>query len=1185
MYLKRLELKGFKSFPTKTDIVFKEGVTAIVGPNGSGKSNISDAVRWVLGEQSVKSLRGEKLEDVIFAGTDTKKPMNYCEVALTIDNSDNQLNLEFSEITIKRRAYRNGESEFFLNNKHCRLKDIKEILLDTGIGKDGYSIIEQGKVDEILSNNPVNRRKVFDEACGISKYRYKKQEAERNLKNTKENLNRIEDIYIEIENQLKPLEIQQKKAVKYLEIKDKLKTLEVNSYIKEIEDLDKQVNESIDHNNLLLNQIKDVKVKKENLENSLTKSNEEIEDVDNKINKTVEYINTIKSVINKKYSELSVLNEKIKNCNNDILRNDNEITNINEKLNNNKIELSNLNKNKDSVFNNLNDIKKQINEVELQNKNKKDNISNLIQDVENLKDEIISLLDSKQNSANKLSTLNANIENIEKRTETINTEINYIEKNICDKNEEILNYNTDKEEKLNLIEKLRQDYSEVDKNINSLKEEYKKVEKDIQHSKLKLNEFNSKLNIYIDMEKHYEGFNKGVKEVLKNKSLDGIYGALGQVISSSKEYEKALEASLGSYMQNIITKDENSAKLAINYLKKNNLGRVTFLPLNIIKSNKIDKSSIKSNTKYIGIASELVKFDNKYKNIIENILGRTIVISNMDEAIKFARETNHRYKVVTLDGEILNPGGALTGGTIRTNGNILSRKRLIEEFKEKIEVEKKSLDLFDGNKLKLSNDINLQSEKIENIKLELSENDKKLVFINTSINKSNDELKSLEGNLLKLQNEKKGLAENLEYILTKTSSLKEDIDNIDKKHISNKDKIDKLNLKLKEFNDIYEVDRNKFDDLNIEYTKLNQIYEGIIKDIERINKENQYQVSLLESVKIQLKDNKESKIKLQEQIKIETSEKENLENQTIDENKKLNLQKEQKESIKKNRDNLSIELKNIDRQFMKVQESLFKVENKIERLKTSQENYIEKLIEEYEITLEEAIKLKDESVVIDKKELESLKREIKNLGNVNIDSIKEYEEIKERYDFYSEQKKDLEESIDVIYKLIRELEDNMKKEFKEKFTLINENFKFVYKKLFGGGNGELKIVDKESILESDIEIVAQPPGKKMKNLNLLSGGEKALTAISILFAILLAKPTPFCILDEIEAPLDDANIYRFGEFLKELSKDTQFISITHRRGTMEVADYIYGVTMQEKAISKVISLQLKEAKELTKDIV
>ncbi|MEG2983427.1 MAG: AAA family ATPase, partial [Peptostreptococcaceae bacterium] len=604
MYLKRLELKGFKSFPTKTDVLFNEGITAIVGPNGSGKSNISDAVRWVLGEQSIKSLRGDKLEDVVFAGTDTKKAMNYCEVALTIDNSDKKLDLEYSEITIKRRAYRSGESEFFLNNKSCRLKDIKEILLDTGIGKDGYSIIEQGKVDEILSNNPVNRRKVFDEACGISKYRYKKQESERNLKNTKENLNRIEDIYIEIENQLKPLESQQRKAIKYLEIKDNLKVLEVNSYIKEIEELDIQVDESIKHNNLLLEQSEDIKVKKEALDDSLVKSNEEIEAIDNKINKNIEYTNTIKGVINKKYSELSVLNEKIINCESDIKRHTIEITNINEKLGNNQAELLSLEKNKENAFVNLNNIKSEIDEVQLNNKNKKSNISELAQEVENLKDEIINLLDMKQNSANKLSTLNANIENIEKRTENINLDIKIIETNISNKKDEIRNYNLDKEEKLKLIEKLRKDYSELSTKINSLKEEYKNLDNNIQGSKLKLNEYNSKLNIYIDMEKHYEGFNKGVKEVLKNKSLEGIYGALGQVISSSKEYEKALEASLGSYMQNIITKDETSAKSAINYLKKNNLGRVTFLPLNIIKSNKIDKKMIKSSTEYIGIASD-----------------------------------------------------------------------------------------------------------------------------------------------------------------------------------------------------------------------------------------------------------------------------------------------------------------------------------------------------------------------------------------------------------------------------------------------------------------------------------------------------------------------------------------------------------------------------------------------------
>ncbi|MDV8108689.1 MULTISPECIES: chromosome segregation protein SMC [Paraclostridium] len=1185
MYLKRLELKGFKSFPTKTDVLFNEGITAIVGPNGSGKSNISDAVRWVLGEQSIKSLRGDKLEDVVFAGTDTKKAMNYCEVALTIDNSDKKLDIEYSEITIKRRAYRSGESEFFLNNKSCRLKDIKELLLDTGIGKDGYSIIEQGKVDEILSNNPVNRRKVFDEACGISKYRYKKQEAERNLKNTKENLNRIEDIYVEIENQLKPLETQQKKAIKYLEIKEELKKIEVNSYISEIEELEVQANETLNHDKVLKDQMVSVKSKKETLEKSITDCDEELEEIDIKINKTIEYINTIKGVINKKYSELSVLNEKIKNCNSDIQRYTNEISYINKKINDDSLELKKLNESKDNAFKNLKDIENKIGEVEIKNKDKKESINKVSQTIETLKDEIINLLDIKQNSANKLSTLNANIENIENRTKTIDIDIEHIQKNICNKKDEISKFNSQKQEKLSLIESLKQEFEDINKKVNSLKIEYDKVSSDIQGSKLKINEYNSKLNIYTDMEKHYEGFNKGVKEVLKNKNLEGIYGALGQVISSSQKYEKALEASLGSYMQNIITKDENSAKNAINYLKKNNLGRVTFLPLNIIKSNKIDKNAIKSSTKYIGIASELVKFDEKYKNIIENVLGRTIVIGSMDEAIKFARETNHRYKVVTLDGEILNPGGSLTGGTVRTNGNILSRKRLIEEFKENIEKEKEKLNSLEQEKTSLRGSIDSNLTKIEKINNELRESDKSVVVINANIKSANDEVSNLNNNLNKFENEKLSLGENLEYTLTKTKALKENINEIEQKHLLNKNEIDTLNSKLKEINDGYEVDKSRFDDLNIEYAKLNQIHQATIKDIDRIQKEIKSQNDVLKTTKEQLEESKSNTVKIQDQIKIETSEKENLENQIIDENKKLSLKKEQKDSIKKNRDAINTESKNIDRQYIEVKESLFKIENKIERLRSSKENYIAKLIEEYELSLEEAKSLKDESVVIDKKELENLKRQIKNLGNVNIDSIKEYEEIKERYDFYSEQKKDLEESIEVIYKLIKELEENMKREFNENFILINENFKVVYKKLFGGGNGELRIVDKDNILESDIEIVAQPPGKKMKNLNLLSGGEKALTAISILFSIILAKPTPFCILDEIEAPLDDANIYRFGEFLKELSKDTQFISITHRRGTMEVADYIYGVTMQEKAISKVISLDLKEAKKLTEDII
>ena len=694
MYLKRLELKGFKSFPTKTDIVFKEGVTAIVGPNGSGKSNISDAVRWVLGEQSVKSLRGEKLEDVIFSGTDTKKPMNYCEVALTIDNSDNQLDLEFSEITIKRIAYRNGESEFFLNNKPCRLKDIKEILLDTGIGKDGYSIIEQGKVDEILSNNPINRRKVFDEACGISKYRYKKQEAEKNLKNTKENLERINDIYVEIENQLKPLFNQQEKAKKYIELKEKLKGIEINSFIKEIESLDLELKEVNKHNKLLEDQAIEIEKEKLNIEKNNNITNKEIEDMDDNINKSIDYINSIKSVISKKDYEINIINERINNFKSEIERKCQEVKDINKKLTDDKLNIQDLNQQRSEKEEQINNLEESIKEIELKNIDKKTLIEELSQKIDDLKDEIITLLNKKQESSNKLSTLNANKENINSRKDNIDLDIDNLNEIIKNKNKDLNSIQLKLKSESETLDNLKEKFKNLSIKLKDFIERNDKLESKIQSNKYTLNDYKSKLNIYVDMENHYEGFNRGVKEILKNKNLQGIYGALGQVVNVEEKFEKAIEASLGAYMQNIITSDENSAKYAINYLKKNNLGRVTFLPINIIKSNKIDIRNIKSNTKFIGVASDLISYDEKYRNIIENILGRTIVIDNIDNGIRFAKETNHKFKVVTLDGEILNPGGSLTGGSLRTNGNILSRKRLIAEYSEKIEVIKKRNDFF-----------------------------------------------------------------------------------------------------------------------------------------------------------------------------------------------------------------------------------------------------------------------------------------------------------------------------------------------------------------------------------------------------------------------------------------------------------------------------------------------------------
>ena len=1181
MYLKRLEIKGFKSFPTKTDILFNQGITAIVGPNGSGKSNISDAVRWVLGEQSIKSLRGDKLEDVIFAGTDTKKPMNYCEVELTIDNSDNQLNLEFSEITIKRRAYRSGESSFFLNNKACRLKDIKEILLDTGIGKDGYSIIEQGKVDEILSNNPVNRRKVFDEACGISKFRYKKDEANRNLKNTKENLERIDDIYIEIENQLKPLESQQKKATKYLDLSQKLKDIEVNNFLNEIDKIEIELKEIEKSSNTLKQESEKMENDKLNIENEFTKTNNEIETLNSNIDKIQAFIDTIRDVLSEKDSQISLIKEKIKNCIKDIDRSNHDVEKIKINITNNEKEIVLLKDKKSLTDNTIKEIESEIDKKSLENKEIKDKMQNLTNDIEILKDEIINLLGKKQDASNKKSTLQANVENISSRKESIDSYLKDIYSDLQDKNNHKINIsNLIKESNQKLYDKQNQE-KEISENIRSSYTKKDQIEKEIISINYKLTDLKSKLNVYTEMENHYEGFNRGVKEVLKNKSLTGIIGALGQLIEVPKEYEKAIEAALGAYMQNIITVDENSAKIAINYLKRNNLGRVTFLPSNIIKSSRVDERSINTKTSFIGIASDLIKYDNKYKNIFENVLGRTLIIDNMDKAILFARENNHRYKIVTLDGEILNPGGSMTGGSLKTSGNILSRKRLINEYSQNIE------DI--NNKVEnLEKDRTIVIKKIEEFKIlqnnvveEIKILDKKTIIENSNLDRIINDIKTLEINSQKFGSEKNGLDENLEYTKSKSETIDKEIVEIENKHNENKETIEKLSKEYKDIEQKYLKEQESYNQSNLNLVKDRQIQDALNKDINRIT----HEIKQLElKYKEVIEDIKNKEIENQElnsNIVIEQSEKTNLENQLSSNRKKLDKKQVDRNELRTKVDETNKLIKNIDRKYMDIKESIFKINSKTERLKSSQDDYINKLFEKYEMTVVEALEIRNKEIIIDKRELENIKREIRNLGNVNIDSIKEYEEVKERYDFYSEQKLDLEQSMEVIESLISEVELNMKIEFETNFKQINDNFKYVYKRLFGGGFGELCIVDPENILESDIEITAQPPGKKMKNLSLLSGGEKALTAISILFSILLAKPTPFCILDEIEAPLDDANIFRFGEFLKELAKDTQFISVTHRRGTMEAADYIYGVTMQEKAISKVLSLKLEEAKKIT----
>lgn len=1181
MYLKRLELKGFKSFPTKTDILFNKGVTSIVGPNGSGKSNISDAVRWVLGEQSIKSLRGDKLEDVIFIGTETKKAMNYCEVELTIDNLDNDMDIDFSEVTIKRRAYRNGESEFYLNNKVCRLKDIKELLLDTGIGKDGYSIVEQGKVDEILSNNPQNRRKIFDEACGISKYRYKKHEAEKNLLNTKENLERIQDIYIEIENQIKPLYNQQLKAKQYKELTEKLKSLEVNSFLRDIETLDNEITELVEHSKIIEANLKEKEVEKEKVEKEATELDRESRVLDDSIEKAVEYINSIKEVLSERDMQISLTNERIKNHKREIYAKQKEYDESDEKLKRYKENLKILESK--SVKNNLlvKQLETEITKLEANNSNKKSSIQDLNNEIENLKEGIIEILNKKQELSNKLSTMTANKDNMLSRSKDIESELDDINIKIQEKNKKLeaslVGIENNKKALNQLIEERETEQSE----IRSLKNFVLGLDGKIQKTNYTLNDYKSKINIYNEMENHYEGFNRGVKEVLKNKTLNGIHGALGQLVEVPKKYEKAIESALGGYLQNIITKDEISAKNAINYLKKNNLGRVTFLPLSIIKGNPINLNAIKTNNKALGIASELVSYDVQYKNIFENVLGRTIIVEDMDIAIAFANEIGHKFKIVTLDGEVLNIGGSLTGGSLKTNGNILSRKRIITEYQESIEILVKEVASIQEEHRYITKEITEKEQNLTVLEAKLKDKEKQIFEINLQNNNFKSDINTLNTNYQKLEKEKSGLYINLDYTEERITSINNGIKELDQKHYVNKINIEKNVQLLKEQNDVFEGDKLSFDRLKLDLVKCIQASDTLVKDIERIKVESfelESKKQKLETVTEKLKEEiKELSVTIQSEIE----EKNNLEDQLVENGKSLENKRLAKVSIKEKFEESNKNVKVIDRQYIHFKESLFKVNSKLERLRESHENCLNKLNELYDLTFIRANELKDDNLCVDKKAIVDLKRDIKELGNINLGSIKEYEEVKERYDFYSVQKKDLEVSIESIENIISSLEKNMKDEFEIQFDKINEKYKYVHNRLFGGGNGELILDDKENILESDINIISQPPGKKMKNLNLLSGGEKALTAISILFSILMTKPTPFCILDEIEAPLDDANIFRFGEFLKELSEETQFIAVTHRRGTMQASDFIYGVTMQEKAISKIIGLKLSEAEKIS----
>ncbi len=1181
MYLKRLELQGFKSFADKTILEFMPGITTVIGPNGSGKSNISDAIRWVLGEQSIKSLRGAKSEDIIFAGTQNRKSLGFAEASLVFDNNDGKLPIEYAEVTVTRRIYRTGETGYFINKTPCRLKDILELFMDTGIGKDGYSIIGQGKIDEILSNKSEDRRHIFEEAAGIVKYRSRKEDSEKKLERAKLNLLRINDILAEIENNIEPLKIQSEKAKKFLSLREELKGIEVGLFLYNI-DLYKERLEKITADEEIMN------ATYESEENSQKLKNEEKNNLKLEINNLIEEIEKMQNIgfestnqIEKINSNINVSEERINNIKENNIRYETEINELNEKINELKEEEKQKIAKKENLYNNKEKFEKELKEKEEELSKLTTKLSSKQLEIENKKRIIEENTDNKYEMQNEINTqdvkVDSIIKNVKSKTEELDLTISELDQSRLKKSEIEQNF-LDIENKRNEI---KNDLSEI---------ENKKIEADnkIKTYELQINQLGqeirikeSRLKFLEETEKEKEGYTKSVKSLLKSAEVNeelkkGLHDVVANLINVKKEYEIAIEMALGASLQNVVTETEQDAKRLIEYLRNNNLGRVTFLPISAVNGKKLEKAHL--NIKgVIGIASDLVEYNNKYDGIFKNLLGRTVIVEDMEAGVAVAKKNSYSFRIVTLKGDIINSSGAMTGGSVQAKTvNILGRSREIEALKEELKSLNIKIKNKEEEKEKYIESIEDLLETIESLESNLQEIDIEYATQKQKVELIVENVDKLVSRMDKTKQEIENLNKQKTEIIEHKKQLIENLENLE-------EEIQKLNLEVEEFVKVNKDDQTYIDNLNMDITNLKisvssfEESEMSIDEItERIKIDIKNNTLSLESKKDQIEKNKQEEVSLKAKI-------DELQNDIvkIKENVKNSGSKIEELKNNKNEKNTYLEKieKEIEEQFTRLQdikEQLVKID--IKKNKTSQdlEDVVNKLWEEYELTPNNAdgfTKTTDQAKT--QKEVNYLRTQIRDLGSINIDSIKEYQTLKERYDFMCEQRLDLENSMSKLKNVISEMINIMKTQFKDKFKLINKNFNEVFTELFGGGKAELILEDEEDVLNCGIDIRVQPPGKKLQNMTLLSGGEKAFTAIAILFAILKINPAPFCVLDEIEAALDDVNVNRYAEYLKKFAQYTQFLVITHRKGTMEAADTVYGITMEENGISKLLSMKLK----------
>ena len=1184
MYLKRLELQGFKSFADKTVLEFKPGITAVIGPNGSGKSNISDSIRWVLGEQSMKSLRGAKSEDIIFAGTQNRKSLGFAEASIVIDNTDGELPVEYAEVIVTRKIYRSGETGYFINKTPCRLKDILELFMDTGIGKDGYSIIGQGKIDEILSNKSEDRRHIFEEAAGIVKYRARKSESEKKLEQTKLNLLRINDILSEIEAGLDPLRIQSEKAKRFLELHESLKDIEVGLFIHNIETYKEKLEQVVEDLKILENQKNDEEKKLNNIQNKKGTLKKQIDELIEEIEKCQNIGFESTNQIEKINSEIGISNEKILHNKENNERLLSEIEDSKQKIKDLQEEKDTKKQKKDSLFSNKEKFEKELEEKEAELSKLTEGLSTKELEIEAKKQVIEKNTDLKYEKNIEISSLDANFENIEKRQKSIKTEIqetvSELDRTRTQKQDMSKEFQKIESEKNNATKELEENSNKKEEIENKIKEFNEQIDKMSYELRMK----DSRQKFLIETEKEKEGYAKAVKLLLtdcdKNADLNkGVHGIIANLISVDKKYETAIEMTLGGMLQNIVTDSEEVAKKLVNHLRANNMGRASFLPITSIKGSKIDKIKGKF-PGVIGVAADLVKFDKKYTQIVYNLLGRTVIVDNMDTGIALAKENKYGFRIVTIQGDIINASGAITGGSVaQKTVNILGRGREIENLAKEIEVLQNKISETKRSKQDYEESI---SEFVEDSK----ELDEKIQQINIVYATEKQKMLSVEEQILRLENTLSKLRNENEKIENQKADIKNQKQNIQNSVEDLEKEINELSIVIKEFAEANSENQKYIDDLNFDITNLkisvssfDESGSSIDEIIERIDKDIENYNNAITVKNDQIEDLKREDIELKEKI-------ESLKNQIIEIKNSVSTSTEKIEQLKLDRVNKNEELNKIEKditdQFNLLEDlkgNLVKIDVKKTKLEQDIDLVVNNLWEEYELTPNNATDHKKvENVQTTQKEVNDIRAEIKDLGSINVDSIEEYKKTKERYDFMCEQRLDLENTISKLRKMISEITDTMKKQFVEKFKLINKNFNEVFVELFGGGKAELILEDEDNVLECGIDIKAQPTGKKLQNMMLLSGGEKAFTAIALLFAILKINPAPFCILDEIEAALDDVNVYRYAEYLKKFCSDTQFLVITHRKGTMEAADTVYGVTMEENGISKLLSMKLAQSK-------